>query len=112
MTPLEKRLQQVIEKKADAHYLDRLGDDQARHSYLTGASLLAPLLVKLHEAMEFSVNAAENLYKPDKPLEKDLGPMFYFTLTYEGDLELIEKTKRARASLSSFEKFLEGGGDE
>jgi hypothetical protein len=26
-------------------------------------------------------------------------PTFYFTLTYEGDIELIEKTKRAREAL-------------
>jgi hypothetical protein len=42
---------------------------------------------------------AEYLYKPDKPLTKGLDPTFYFTLTYEGDLELIEKTRKARAVL-------------
>ena len=54
---------------------------------------------KLREALEFTVKAAEYLYKPDTPLHKDLCPMFYHTLTYEGDLVLIDKTVKARQAL-------------
>ena len=54
---------------------------------------------KLREALEFTLHAAEYLYKPDVKLEKGLCPTFYFTLTYEGDLELIHKTLGAREAL-------------
>ncbi len=91
MTPLEKRLQQVIEKKADAHYLDRLGDDQARHSYLTGASLLAPLLVRLEGSIKALLEDCEHPYACSC---------------------MAKAEESAKKSLSSFEKFLDGGGDE
>lgn len=54
---------------------------------------------RLREHLKFTVNAAENLYRPDKPLVDGLDPTFYFTLTYKGDLELIKKTEAARAAL-------------
>jgi len=50
---------------------------------------------KLRQALKFTTKAAVHLFQPDKPLEKGLAPFFYHTLTYEGDLELIEKTKLA-----------------
>lgn len=56
---------------------------------------------RLREHLHFTVNAAENLYQPDKPLHKGLCPTFYHTLTYEGDLELIAKTKAAREALKA-----------
>ena len=58
---------------------------------------------KLREYLEFTTHAAEYLYKPDVKLNKGMTPMFYFTLTYEGDLELMEKTKRARQVLKELE---------
>jgi len=51
------------------------------------------------EALEFSLHAAEYLYEVDKPLENGMAPMFYHTLTYEGDLEMINKTKKASEAL-------------
>jgi hypothetical protein len=54
---------------------------------------------KLREALKFTILAAEHLYQPHRPLQKDLCPTFYFTLSYEGDLELIQKTKEARKLL-------------
>jgi hypothetical protein len=53
----------------------------------------------LREALAFTLKAAEQLYRPDKPLTPGLDPTFYHTLTYEGDLELIANTKKARAAL-------------
>jgi len=54
---------------------------------------------RLKEALEFTIEAAEYLYRPNKPLQAGLSPTFYHTLSYEGDLVLIEKTKKARAAL-------------
>lgn len=54
---------------------------------------------RLQEALDFTIHAAEYLFKPDKPLIKGLDPTFYFTLTYEGDFDLIEKTRKCRAVL-------------
>jgi hypothetical protein len=48
---------------------------------------------------KFLLNAAENLYRPDRPVHKGLDPTFYHTLTYEGDTELINKTIAAREAL-------------
>lgn len=62
-------------------------------------NLLEDENARLREALSFTLNAAEILYKPDEPLTKNLSPLFYHTLTYEGDLELIEKTKIAREIL-------------
>lgn len=50
---------------------------------------------ELRQALKFTTKAAVHLFQPDKPLEKGLPPFFYHTTTYEGDLELIEKTKHA-----------------
>lgn len=52
------------------------------------------------KALDFTLHAAEYLYQSNKELPKGLGAMFYHTLTYEGDLELIQKTKKAREDLS------------
>jgi hypothetical protein len=59
---------------------------------------------KLKKALQFTILAAEQQYQPNRPLEKGLCPTFYFTLSYEGDLELIEETKRARQVLTDLEK--------
>jgi hypothetical protein len=58
---------------------------------------------RLREALEFTLHAAEQLYRPERPLYKNLDPTFYHTLTWEGDLELIEKTKKAREALKGEE---------
>jgi len=50
---------------------------------------------QLRQALKFTTKAAVHLFKPEKPLEKGLAPFFYYTLTYEGDLKLIENTKLA-----------------
>ena len=50
---------------------------------------------KLRQALKFTTKAAVHLFQPEKPLEKGLPPFHYHTLTYEGDLELIENTKLA-----------------
>lgn len=52
------------------------------------------------EHLKFTTHAAEYLYKPDVKLNKNMTPTFYFTLTYEGDLELIEKCKSAMEFLA------------
>ena len=59
---------------------------------------------KLHEALKLTIKTAEYVYQPNKPLEKGLPPFHYHTLTYEGDLELIEKTIAARKLLDSIEE--------
>lgn len=65
------------------------------------------------EWLEFTLYVAERLYKTDKPLEPNMAPLFYFTLSYEGDKELIEKTKRAREALDAYRASAkEGEKDE
>ena len=54
---------------------------------------------RLREALEFTISAAEYLYKTESPVPRGLAPMFYHSLSYEGDVELVEKTKKARAAL-------------
>ena len=54
---------------------------------------------RLREALDFTVSAAEYLYKAESPVPRGLAPMFYHSLSYEGDVELVEKTKKARAAL-------------
>jgi hypothetical protein len=51
------------------------------------------------KALRFTLGCAENLLRPDKPVHKGLDPTFYQTLTYEGDIELIEQCKAARLAL-------------
>lgn len=63
--------------------------------FLAGARHRQDEIDKLRQALEVTTKAAVHLFQPDKPLEKGLAPFFYHTLTYEGDLELIEKTKLA-----------------
>ena len=58
---------------------------------------------RLRYALEFTLQAAEQLYRPDRPLYNNLDPTFYHTLTWEGDFELIEKTKKAREALKGGE---------
>ena len=54
---------------------------------------------RLREALEFTISAAEYLYNTESPVPRGLAPMFYHSLSYEGDVELVEKTKKARAAL-------------
>ena len=54
---------------------------------------------QLVEALKFTIKAAEYLFKPHEKLSNGMFPSNYFTLSYEGDLELIKKTKAARQLL-------------
>jgi hypothetical protein len=56
---------------------------------------------KLRDALEFTLKAAEQMFRPDKELLQGLCPTMYHTLSYSGDLELIMKTKDARKLLDS-----------
>lgn len=58
----------------------------------------------LIEVLEFTTNATEQLYNPNKQLVDSLDPSFYHTLTYDGDVELIEKTENARNLLETLKK--------
>ncbi|HEY0751189.1 MAG TPA: hypothetical protein VGD26_08535 [Chitinophagaceae bacterium] len=58
------------------------------------------------DALTFTLHAAKYLFKPEVELSKGLCPTFYFTHTYDGDLELIEKTKAAEKVLSTLNKVL------
>ena len=81
MTPTEMHIDALMEK------IEELEAENARY----------------REALEFTLKAAEYLYQPDKPVHKGLDPTFYQTLTWEGDMELIEKTKKAREALKGME---------
>lgn len=58
--------------------------------------------------LKFTTHAAEYVYQPKKDLMPGWDPTFYHTLTYEGDLDLINRTKAAREFLSKdgMDKFL------
>ena len=56
---------------------------------------------------EFLLHCTESLVQPDKPLQEMLCPMFYHTLTYEGDLELINQTKEARRFLEELKNDIQ-----
>lgn len=72
--------------------------------FLAGARHRQSEIDKLCEALKLTIKTAEYVYQPNKPLEKGLPPFHYHTLTYEGDLELIEKTKAARKLLDSIKE--------
>jgi hypothetical protein len=59
---------------------------------------------KLRDALEFTLKAAEQMFRPDKELLQGLCPTMYHTLSYSGDLKLIEKTKEARKLLDSIKE--------
>lgn len=59
---------------------------------------------KLRDALEFTLKAAEQMFRPDKELLQGLCPTMYHTLSYSGDLELIMKTKDARKLLDSIKE--------
>jgi len=59
---------------------------------------------KLVEHFQFILGCAYNLLQPDKPVHKGLDPTFYHTLTYEGDVELLEKYQAAKLALAEYRK--------
>jgi len=92
-------------KQKEIDDLNKMNMFQESHRRIMGEKLekLQSENAKLRECLEFTTHAAEYLYKPDVKLNKGMTPTFYFTLTYEGDLELMEKTKRARQVLKELE---------
>jgi len=58
----------------------------------------------LRDNYEFLLTCAEYLHKDD--IQEGMCPTFYHTLTYQGDLELINKTKRAREAAVKAEEIL------
>ena len=60
---------------------------------------------KLREALEFTLYCAEYLIRPEKELSHELPPTSYLTLSYEGDLDLINKCKKARKALKEVEEL-------
>lgn len=118
VTPLEKRLQQVTEDKGEEAakaYARSLGGFPKGFT-LAGvnghtkgwdecASLLAPLLVKMHEALEF--------YAGNRPKEAVWKHAMLMGTDKFGCLDDdLSGPKVALDAVASFEKFLEGGGDE
>lgn len=84
----------------------------AKSDYLTNEMLtdkitaLHGIIDEMSVALKFTLNSPENLYRPDKTLHEGLCPTFYHTLTYAGDMELIERTKKSRETLESVDKKL------
>ena len=56
----------------------------------------------LEDYYEFLLHTAEYTFNPDKDLPRGLDPTFYHTLTFDGDLALREKVKRARDALKAY----------
>jgi hypothetical protein len=74
------------------------------HDQVSGIDKLQAENKKLREALEFTLKAAEQMFRPDKELLQGLCPTMYHTLSYSGDLELIMKTKDARKLLDSIKE--------
>lgn len=64
------------------------------------------LLARVENAYRFCLNATCSLYQPDKTVHRGLDPTFYHTLTYEGDIRLIEETKKARLVFTELQRKL------
>lgn len=54
--------------------------------------------------LEFTTHAAEYLFGKVYP-QPNMCPTFYHTLTYEGDVELVDKCKRARELLQKLKEM-------
>jgi hypothetical protein len=103
----DQRLATLEAWQAACDYKDKEIDILKNHDiagYQEGIDCLQADNAKLKKALRFTILAAEQQYQPNRPLEKGLCPTFYFTLSYEGDLELIEETKRARQVLDELDK--------
>lgn len=90
-------------------YLISLTNTNLHHEFEDLSDNLVSLIEKknrqineLTKALSFTLLAAEHLYKPDEPLPEGLPAIYYHTLSYEGDLELNEKTKQARKLLNLY----------
>lgn len=92
----EQRLQKMIEERAESVADNIPGgahdgtSDAAYDAYKAGASLLAPLLVKLEGAVKAQLEDCEHPYACSCAAKAE---------------------ESAKKALSSFEKFLEGGGE-
>lgn len=64
------------------------------------------------ECLEFAVGCAESLLRPDRPVIPNLDPTFYHSLTYEGDVELVEKCRAARIFLNKLKEYQNGTESE
>lgn len=65
-------------------------------------------LAEVMPVLEFTTHAAEHLFGKVNP-QPNMCSTFYHTLTYEGDVELVEKCKRARELL---ERLNDKAGDK
>lgn len=55
-------------------------------------------IAEVMPVLEFTTHATEHLFGKVYP-QPNMCPTFYHTLTYEGDVELVDKCKQARALL-------------
>lgn len=46
---------------------------------------------EVEEAINFMLSLSKTYLRPDKTIHKNLDPTFYHTLTYEGDIKLINQ---------------------
>lgn len=61
--------------------------------------------MKTHkELLKFCLDLIEKDYCPSKPVEKGMHPVFYHTLSYEGDVALLKEIEQAIQTLSQKEE--------
>ena len=63
---------------------------------------LAMACLEMKESLKFTTKCAEYMNGKRENLLKGLDPMFYHTLTYEGDLEMIGKVEKAKEVLEKY----------
>jgi hypothetical protein len=57
----------------------------------------------LIENYKWLLGVMRNYLKPDAPLEKGMAPMFYHTLTFEGDQKILDDAQKAIQALAQYE---------
>jgi len=86
----EYKQKEIEELKNVTYWTVEQDGKVTRHISIAEIEKLQDENAKMREYLEFTTHAAEYLYRPDVKLNKGMTPTFYFTLTYEGDLELME----------------------
>jgi hypothetical protein len=100
----EYKQKEIDELKNVIYWTVEQNGKVTRHISIAEIEKLQAENEKLKKSLNFTIKAAEYLFKPDEKLADGLFPTSYFTLSYEGDLELIEKTKLARQVLKELEE--------
>lgn len=83
-------------------YGGKSGREELAHTHVIEYSAYKKLEEKLNKAIsiaEYGINYANYVIQPNSTLTPDLPALFYLTLSYDGDLKLIEELKQYQTTL-------------